>query len=97
MKNTFSPDILAANPELAAAQKNSRAQTPSGRGHGITDDAQDYTDYEWPPSAVTLRKQAEQAIGMIERHAVRAGILEAEPVARALVALDEMVAWLESN
>lgn len=39
---TYSPDVLAANPELAAAVKKTKAKTPSGKGRGFTDDAQRY-------------------------------------------------------
>lgn len=42
MKRIFSPDVLAANPDLAAKLKASKAQTPSGRGHGYVDDAEEY-------------------------------------------------------
>jgi hypothetical protein len=41
-RHTFSPDVLEANPELAAKVKRSKARTPGGQGHGHTPDAQAY-------------------------------------------------------
>lgn len=41
-KLNLSPDVLALNPEEAAKQAKSQAKTPSGQGHGHTDDAQAY-------------------------------------------------------
>ncbi len=51
----FSPDVLAANPELARTVQKSRAQTPSGKGRGHTDDAQDY-ETPAPPARETYRR-----------------------------------------
>lgn len=42
MTHTFSPDVLAKNPDLAKQVKSKKSATPSGRGHGFTDDAQTY-------------------------------------------------------
>lgn len=38
----LSADVLKLNPGLAAQQAKSKALTPSGRGHGHTDDANEY-------------------------------------------------------
>lgn len=88
-KIIFSPDVLAANPDLAAKLKSSKAKTPSGRGNGFTDDAQDYPR-EIPDYAAEMRKAAQQAGWLITWHAERAGVLNDKRVQAALAALGEV-------
>lgn len=49
MTNQYSDDVLALNPDVARTAKKSRAVTPSGRGHGISDDAQKHERTVYTP------------------------------------------------
>lgn len=69
MKRTFSPDVLAANPDLAAKLKSSKAQTPSGRGNGFVDDAQDYGKLPPADPVAHLTTATEQFLGLLNRFA----------------------------
>lgn len=90
---TFSPDTLAANPDLAAKLKTSKAKTPGGKGHGHTPDENAYrragmaTMYD--PNRM-LRKAATVALCLIRFHAKRAGRLGEATVRQAIDALGEL-------
>ena len=49
MTTQFSDDVLALNPGVAKQVKKSRAKTPSGKGHGHTDNTQAYTVVPYTP------------------------------------------------
>lgn len=66
MKHVFLPDVLAANPGLDI--KSSKAKTPSGKGHGHTDDAQAY-DWIPPDPAERIEIATRQYIFLLERFA----------------------------
>lgn len=60
--------VLALNPHLAAAQAKSRAQTPGGRGHGYTPDAQKYDPATVVPTdrRAMMMHIAKTTLGMME-------------------------------
>lgn len=84
---TFSPDVLAANPDLAS--KLRRTKTPSGKGNGHTDDAQDYAavgQYVHPSPRQQLATLTQQYIEHLKYYAPLCGIDE-ERLASLLGAL----------
>jgi hypothetical protein len=94
MKAIFSPDVLAANPDLAAKLKRSKAQTPSGQGHGHTDNEQRYdpTPYSAPAG---IHCAAKIALSLIKHHAARwPEHGQDKRVTNATAALDVLVRWL---
>jgi hypothetical protein len=97
MKRTFSPDVLAANPDLAAKVNGSKAKTPGGLGHhGYVPDENAYraAGLAAPYDArLLMRKAAIAAMGILRYHAKRGGILGEDAVRRALDGLDELVRW----
>jgi hypothetical protein len=61
----LSPDVLRHNPDLARAAKKSKAVTPSGKGHGHTDDIQ---DFDRPPRLPVMQLclgNAKNAYGLL--------------------------------
>lgn len=83
----LSPDTLALNPALAKRLKKSRAKTPSGKGHGHTDDAQNYPNR--PVAHADLcRSNARTCYNILSGHVGKLNDSELEArLAAALVAL----------
>ena len=77
-KLKLSADVLKLNPELAAAQAKSRAQTPDGEGHhGHVPDAQRYGSYSIPAreflvSTFKTSLEMERIWGAHWRHTIEA-------------------------
>lgn len=83
-KLKLSADVLKLNPDLAAQQAKSKAKTPSGKGHGHTDDANEYD----PPKQdrrVILTKCMYTALAMMDVWGTQwAGTKEAKTLRAAI-------------
>jgi hypothetical protein len=91
----FSPDVLAANPDLAAKLRRSKAKTPGGKGHGHTPDEQTYRAAgigKDPTRRRLVRDMARMAAGLIEWNASKGGFVDDVDVQRALEALRRLEA-----
>jgi hypothetical protein len=91
----FSPDVLAANPDLAAKIRRSKSKTPGGKGHGHTPDEQSYRAAgigKSPTRRQLVRDMARTAKAVIEWNAGKGGFSEDANVQRAIEALRRLEA-----
>ena len=94
MTQTYSPDVLALNPDFAQTKRKSRAKTPSGKGHGHTDNIQEYGEQEFKTPALYYWN-VQGALNVLGQAKLVARLLEArpdaqEPLATALAALEKL-------
>ena len=93
MTQAYSPDILALNPGLAQAKRESRAKTPSGKGNGHTDNIQDHGEQEFRTPEL-YRINTSTALAMLGHPTLMARLLEARPDVET--ALQQVLAALET-